>query len=245
MLDEWLLLCPEDYEITSQSRVCSLHFNVQQYYAGSKGRLVLKKDAVPSLETPTKQRKHSDSAQPQNRRNMHGRRKNWEIWRKNTSRFIKNQHPYLTPTARELYNNEVRNIGKDKNRKVYNEHIKQFALKQAYFSRAGYEHLRSIFTLPAPQTLNTCLSKISCNDGFLQNTIDMIGERISVEAYHPEAVLLLNEMSLHEGTKRYEQAIKCSIWHMHINTSLTTISWDPGKRLLRSRQCRTGSRKTR
>lgn len=98
-----------------------------------------------------------------------------------------------------LYLNEMENSTRSEKETMYSKAVKQFAIKQSYFSYKGYENLRKTFTLPTAQSLRRYMSHIECEEGFLEGIIATIKLRMEKGTYQRECIALLDEITLHKG----------------------------------------------
>ena len=77
----------------------------------------------------------------------------------------------LSPMAAALFQNEVQNRPRKPRGRDYSAEIKNFALKQIFYSNSGYENLRKTLTLPTRRTILNDLAHVHCSPGHLTNVM--------------------------------------------------------------------------
>lgn len=93
----------------------------------------------------------------------------------------------------EIIKSELVNQNRSKNRREYNEVVKQFALTLYYYSPQAYDYCRNIFILPHISTLRSWLSNINCEPGFLSDVITVVSKLQS-----KDFCLIIDSMAIHK-----------------------------------------------
>lgn len=84
-----------------------------------------------------------------------------------------NQLDMIDGALMELVSNETKNKDKKKGAR-YSKKIRCFSFTIHYYSPKTYRYLRSIFTLPHPNTIRSWLHSVNCEPGFLIDVIKTV-----------------------------------------------------------------------
>lgn len=116
----------------------------------------------------------------------------------------------MSSVAGKLFENEKFNYGKPANGRRYTDLIRNLSVNLSFYSQAGYEKLRTIFTLPALTSIKNHLAKVGCASGILKNAIAEIQHKIS-EGHLAEATLYLDGMAIKKGI-HWDSKLKKILW---------------------------------
>jgi DNA transposase THAP9 len=105
----------------------------------------------------------------------------------------------MTVTARQLFQNELKNFNKPKCSRRYPKCVRDFCLQLSYLSTAAYLHLSSVFSLPSLRTLRRDLAAVTCQPGVLPNAIKEVRSKIDSGIYGSDCILMYDEMAIHQG----------------------------------------------
>lgn len=118
------------------------------------------------------------------------------------ARAILRSSESMNPLAAELFRNELRNGVLHPQSRTYTEEIKDFAVRQSFYSNAGYRHLRSAspgdpgLSLPSTRSIRRYLEPIECNPGYLVNVMNKIHENIIKNLHGKDCTLVMDETNL-------------------------------------------------
>jgi hypothetical protein len=104
----------------------------------------------------------------------------------------------MSSVASKLFENEKFNHSKPANGRRYTDFIRNLSVNLSFYSQAGYEKLRTIFTLPSLTSIKNHLAKVGCASGILKNALAEIQHKIS-EGQLAEATLSLDGMAIKKG----------------------------------------------
>lgn len=104
----------------------------------------------------------------------------------------------MWPVAVQLFENEKFNCSKPAKGRRYTDSIRNLSVNLSFYSQAGYEKLRTIFTLPSLTSVKNHLAKVGCASGILKNALAEIQHKIS-EGHLAEATLSLDGMAIKKG----------------------------------------------
>nr|CAH0100538.1 unnamed protein product [Daphnia galeata] len=90
------------------------------------------------------------------------------------------------------------NCSKPAKGRRYTDSIRNLSVNLSFYSQAGYEKLRTIFTLPSLTSVKNHLAKVGCASGILKNALAEIQHKIS-EGHLAEATLSLDGMAIKKG----------------------------------------------
>ena len=111
----------------------------------------------------------------------------------------------MNPLAAEIFRNELKNSDRPPRNREYSAVIKDFSLKQSFYSGSGYDQLRSSepgkpgLSLPSRRSMRRYVFPVDCGPGFLLNVIKTLGEEIRNKKHGKECTLVLDEASLHKA----------------------------------------------
>ncbi|KZR97027.1 Uncharacterized protein APZ42_008319, partial [Daphnia magna] len=100
----------------------------------------------------------------------------------------------MLSVAGKLFENEKFNHSKPANGRRYTDFIRNLSVNLSFYSQAGFEKLRTIFTLPSLTSIKNHLAKVGCASGILKNALAEIEHKIS-EGHLAEATLSLDGMA--------------------------------------------------
>ena len=124
---------------------------------------------------------------------------------KSTKEDVRKFTNEMNPLAAELFKNELYNFGRPPKGRDYSPMIKDFALKQSFYSSSGYDQLRSTQPgdpgqpLPSRRSLRNYVFPVNCRPGHLINVIKTIGEDIRTKKHGKTCTLVMDEASLHKS----------------------------------------------
>ncbi|KAI9551309.1 hypothetical protein GHT06_002510 [Daphnia sinensis] len=104
----------------------------------------------------------------------------------------------MSPVAGELFENEKFNYSKPAKGRRYTDFIRNLSVNLSFYSQAGYEKLRTIFTLPSLTSIKNHLAKVGCASGILKNALAEIQRKIN-KGHLAEATLSLDGMAIKKG----------------------------------------------
>jgi hypothetical protein len=104
----------------------------------------------------------------------------------------------MSPVAVQLFENEKFNCSKPAKGRRYTDSIRNLSVNPSFYSQAGYEKLRTIFTLPSLTSIKNHLAKVGCASGILKNALAEIQHKIS-EGHLAEATLSLDGTAIKKG----------------------------------------------
>lgn len=108
------------------------------------------------------------------------------------SAIQKEQLDIINDGMEELIQNEVANRRKKNPAKRYSSKIRVFAFTLFYYSPKAYSYLRTVFSLPSPETIRRWLHSIDCQPGFLSDVIESVGAKSGPKLYS----LVVDSMSI-------------------------------------------------
>ena len=113
----------------------------------------------------------------------------------------------MSPLAKEIIKNEMKNGTRHPKSRSYSERIKEFSLGQSFCSNRGYENLRSAFSLPTQRTLINYVSKVGCLPGHLLNVLLQVQEDIQKKKIGRRCTLVMDAFSVRKAIG-YDPGIK-------------------------------------
>ena len=116
----------------------------------------------------------------------------------------------LSPMAAALFQNEVQNRPRKPRGRDYSAEIKNFALKQIFYSNSGYENLRKTLTLPTRRTILNDLAHVHCSPGHLTNVMQHIKDDIEKKKHGNRCTLVIDEMTVAKA-KGWDPQLKAFI----------------------------------
>ena len=113
----------------------------------------------------------------------------------------------MSPLAKEIIKNEIKNGTRHPKSRSYSERIKEFSLGQSFCSNRGYENLRTAFSLPTQRTLINYVSKVGCLPGHLLNVLLQVQEDIQKKKIGRRCTLVMDAFSVRKAVG-YDPGIK-------------------------------------
>jgi hypothetical protein len=106
----------------------------------------------------------------------------------------------MSSVASKLFENEKFNHRKPANGRRYTDFIRNLSVNLSFYSQAGYEKLRTIFTLPSLTSIKNHLAKVGCASGILKNALAEIQHKIIEGQLQKQLFLLMEWRSRKEFT---------------------------------------------
>ena len=82
----------------------------------------------------------------------------------------------------------------------YSEEVKQFAATINFYSPRAYRHLRTIFSLPHPGSLQKWASSVNCETGFFKDVLEQLRDKCKVDFSTEDCCLIFDGMSIRKQT---------------------------------------------
>ena len=98
--------------------------------------------------------------------------------------------------AKELFHNQLTNLGKTTYGHRYSLETKQFAMTLHYYSPKAYDFVCKMFALPHPSSIRTWAASVDCEPGYLTNVIKAKESVIEKKPLISEVALIVDAMAL-------------------------------------------------